>query len=114
MFVGKTTQSCFHLMEYYFNVVHRSNTDMLLSFKAILIARSAVSLSYHCLMGLVGYMLTFPSSASIRSLHLEGREKEKQQLHGAHNARSLKLTPNEPTAMQPVESERERGRERAE
>ena len=57
-------------------------------------------------MVLVGYMLTFPSSASIRSLHLEGREK--QQLHGAHNARSLKLTPNEPTAMQPVESERER------
>ena len=30
MFVGKTTQSCFHLMEYYFNVVHRSNTDILL------------------------------------------------------------------------------------
>ena len=56
-------------------------------------------------------MLTFPSSASIRSLHLEGRGKEKQQLHGAHNARSLKLTPNEPTAMQPVESEREGGSE---
>ena len=29
-------------------------------------------------------------------------------MHRAHNARSLKLTPNEPTAMQPVESERER------